>query len=316
MKNKILSMVVFVIFSAIGCFWIYSQNYKDNAISSSGDSATTRVSSVQPYDNLIYETEKNDTKKLEHPGDLSDILKRGKLVVCALKNDQNAVYQVKTSNGYAGEDVRIASELGKVLGVKVLYRMVYETNDDVVDAVNRGEGDLGLADLSYTDERAKKVLFTEPYVVLQKVLLVNRVALTKKPGASLERLLDRKDVNIAVMKGTSYERFAKKLFPKAKIHAETDWMEGAVKKLEEGKVVSIFRSSLRMGKLLADRPQISMHFVPLVLKGEKDTISAVTNINSPAFVLFINNFLKNNYEILTVEELQKLYQKLYEEQKI
>ena len=42
--------------------------------------------------------------------------------------------------------------------------------------------------------------------------------------------------------------------------------------------------------------------------------SAVPNLRE--FVLFINNFLKNNYEILTVEELQKLYQKLYEEQKI
>lgn len=260
-----------------------------------------------PYKNVNYQVYPSKIQEKYSFGNLFDILKRKELVVYALKRDYNQFFQMKVDGGYIGEDVRLASELGKFLGVKVTYKMIYNSNDDVVDAVNRGEGDIGLAKLSYTPERSRKVLYSAPYVNSRKMVLIDRIAAADSVNNTLLKVLNNKKSIIGVIKGTSYESFARTLFPKAQISAEEKWEEGAVAKLEKGELVAVLRDELRIKTLMTTNPKLLLNFMPVILKGEEDSMAAITNLNGYALIMFINKFIENEYKATSVNEIIDYY---------
>lgn len=304
--KKKLFLFLFFIIAIVGFNYFYQSISKLDVLSL--EKKTTENQLFYPYKNINYQFRNDTLGNLKQYGNLEDILRRRELVVCALKRDYNQFFQMGIKNGYIGEDVRLASELGVALGVKVIYKMIYESNDDVVDAVSRGEGDIGLAKLSYTPERARKVLYSSPYFISRKVVLINRVVTINTANDSLEKILNNQNSKISVMKDTSYESFAKFLFPKAQILPETDWENGAIAKLEKGGAIAVVRDELRVKTLLGDKPSLFLNFMPVILKGEKDSMAVVANMKASALVSFINKFLDLNYKQLTVSDLIKKYE--------
>ena len=239
-------------------------------------------------------------------GNLADILKRGEMVICALKQ-YNQFFQMKTENGYLGEDIRLATELGRALGVKVIYKMAYDTNDDVVDAIHNGEGDIGLAKLSYTTERARKVAYSRPYLIVNRAVLLNRIAMIDKGNNTLNKVLNNMRSKIAVLQNTSYVTFAKDLLPNAQIDGETEWENGAIKKLISGEVIALIRDAFVIKSLIRAKPELLLNFVPIALKDQYDSISAITSVKAHALISYIDKFLENEYKILSVSEVLNTY---------
>ncbi|MDR1391232.1 MAG: transporter substrate-binding domain-containing protein [Holosporales bacterium] len=264
---------------------------------------------LTPYKDIFYQFEKPQPEEDidKQFGSLEDIVKRRELVICAIKNENNPCFQMKVDGGYIGEDVRLAQGFGEMLGVKVSYRMIYDTYDDVVDAIKRGEGDIGIAKLSYTPERCRKVLYTLPYVISRKTVLINRLVAEKYNSENLVGILDNEDATIAVMENTCYGSFAKSLFPKSKIKLEKKWENGLILKLIEGKIIAAIRDELRVNLLLHSNPNLLLRILPLVLKDEHDSIAAVINMKGGALVSFINKYLSSNYKISTSAQLMEKY---------
>ena len=240
-------------------------------------------------------------------GNLADILKRGEIIICALKLRNNNFFQMQIKDGYIGEDVRFATELGEALGVKVIYKMVYDTNEDVVNAIHNGEGDVGLAKLSYTPERARKVAYSDPYVISRKVILLNRTSTIGSDNKTLDKILNHPETKIAVMKNTSHESFMKSMFPNALIIVEDEWENGCIQKLTNGEVMAVSRDELRINTLINEHPTILLSFMPLVLKETIDSISAITSTKENSLVSYINKFLENDYKVLTSKEVLNIY---------
>lgn len=240
-------------------------------------------------------------------GNLADILKRGEMVICARKERYVACCQMQTKDGYIGEDVRLATELGNALGVKIIYKMVYDTYDDVVEAIYNCEGDVGIANLSYTPTRAKKVMFSSPYVILNKAILINRLAMVGQKARNLSEILNVPAAKIAALKNTSNENFAKEIFSEAQILGEAEWETGAIKKLQQTEVVAVVDDNMLIGTLIMEQPNLLLKFLPVILKESKDPISAITNIKEYSLNLFINKFLENKYKILSIPEVLETY---------
>ena len=262
---------------------------------------------VPHYDNIEFTYENRPIKKNAICGDLADILKRGELVICALKSQYNQFFQMKTEHGYIGEDIRLATELGKALGVKVIYKMTYDTNEDVVNAVYNEEGDIGLAKLSYTVERARKIAYSKPYILSKKTVLLNRISMIDKNNKTLNKILNNLKAKIAVMQNTSYTTFSKELFPNAQIYGEKEWENGAVNKLINGDVVALIRDELRIKALIKTRPELLLNFIPITLKNTQDSISAITSAKAHSLISYIDRFLENEYKVLTVKEILNIY---------
>lgn len=128
---------------------------------------------------------------------LNDLAPTG--VVRAAINVGNPVLAAKAEGGGEphGVSVDIARELGRRLGRPVRF-IVFETAGLVVDALARGEWDVGF--LANEPARADRVTFSAPYVVIEGAYLVWKDA----PFASTAEL-DRAGARIAVGLNAAYD---------------------------------------------------------------------------------------------------------------
>lgn len=253
-------------------------------------------------------------EKVEY-GDFDDIIKRGELVVCSVRDTSNTLFLMKKKGSenekkldLIGEDIELAKQIAKALGVKLVFRLCYESYDDVVNAIANGEGDIGISKLSYTIERSRKVMYTEPYVIAKKTLLMNRQIAESDQETSIRNLLNNKNFKIGVAKGASYAEFVHLLFPEIQVVELENFGEDAVQKLKNNDIIAAIRDNLRIHLLLNKHPELSLKFIPIFLKGENDYISGIVNYKSMKLLNFVNKLLKYEIGMKTMDELIKIYE--------
>jgi ABC-type amino acid transport substrate-binding protein len=242
-------------------------------------------------------------------GDIKDILRRGELIVCAKKDDHNLFFQMKMEDGkYVGKDIDFTKQIAAALGVKLTYRMIYDTHDKVVEAISRGEGDIGVADLSYTQERSRKVLYSIPYVVPKKMLLVDRVFLEKKDEKTLTKLLNNNDTIICTAANTSYETFIKQMFPKANVLSKENWEETITETIRNREISATIRDDIRIKFLIKKHPDLLIMAMPIIINHEEDQIAAVVNFKSVQLLLWLNKFIETEAKIESADSILKKYE--------
>jgi len=261
-----------------------------------------------------YQTERSDITKGKGIiyGDIDNILKRKFLVVCSNKNTNRPLFLMKKHNtknkfDLTGEDIELAKKLAKALGVRLIFRCCYEHFDDVIDAIERGEGDIGISELSYTTHRSRKVIYTHPYVILKKMFLVNRQTLEMYESKSIKELIEDGNFPIAT-EDHSYIEFAQELFPNTKILVIDDWDNKIGKKIKRKELIVTLNDETKIKTLLNRNPSLSLNLVPLILKGEKDSISMVVNFRGLKLLNWINKFLKSEVHIENIDNLMKKYE--------
>ena len=99
---------------------------------------------------------------------------------CAPKKDPNVLvmatnaafppYEFKEGEGYAGIDVEIAEAIAKKLGKKLEIADI--DFGAIIDGVQTGKYDFGMAGLTVTDERKEQVNFTASYATGVQVIIV------------------------------------------------------------------------------------------------------------------------------------------------
>ncbi|CAO5681119.1 MAG: Membrane-bound lytic murein transglycosylase F [Holosporales bacterium] len=242
--------------------------------------------------------------------EIQKIVKRGKLIVLMLKNDYNPLFSMKQKNGdRVGVDIDMSKKLANALGVELEIKDCYEKYDDVVDAIAKGEGDIGISKLSYTVDRARKVIFSSPYVIMKKGLLINRVNLSKNHQTPvIKDLLNRKGAQILISPG-SYNNFSTMVFPDAQIIQSEKWETEGLDKLSKGEYLAAFRDELRIRLALRERPRLSIHLLPVILKEEDDPIHMIVNKNNFGFLLWVDYFLENYMHPYTLDQLFNEYGK-------
>lgn len=273
---------------------------------------------VYPTENkevkVEYQTERPDITKEKGIiyGDIDNILKRKFLVVCSNKDTNRPLFLMKKHNkknkfDLTGEDIELAKKLAKALGVKLIFRCCYEHFDDVIDAIEHGEGDIGISELSYTTHRSRKVIYTHPYVILKKMLLVNRQTLEMYESKSVKELIENGDFPIAT-EDHSYIEFAQELFPNTKILVIDDWDNKIGEKIKSKELIATLNDETKIKTLLNRSPSLSLNLVPLILKGEKDCISMAVNFKGLKLSNWINKFLKSEVPIENIDNLMKKYE--------
>lgn len=248
-------------------------------------------------------------------GDINDIIKRGEIVVCSVSNTSNPLFLMKKKGSenkekldLVGADIELAKRIAKGLGVRLLFRLCYKSYEDVVKAIAKGEGDIGIAKLSYTTERSRKVMYTEPYVIAKKTLLMSRQIAESNQEKSVKDLINDERFKIGVAKGASYVEFAKLLFPKSQILELNNWEKQTVEKLKNKEIIATLRDNLRVNLLMNQHPELSLKFIPIILKGENDYISGIVNYKSLELLNWINKFLESETKIKTIDDLMKEYE--------
>lgn len=244
--------------------------------------------------------------------ELKQIIDRGKLIV-ATNKAENPLFQMKDEKGeYVGQDMEMAKMLGEALGVPVEIIRTASSNDEVIEQIAKGEADIGISKLSYTTERAKKVLFTMPYLLPNKALVVNRARLEKLgKQALLREALNDPLVSIGVVKKSSYVDYAKHFFPRAEVKSY-DWST-ILPDLISGKTVAGFGDEIRVKVLLKKNPEAALNVLPIIIKGQDDPLVMAVRKDAPLFLLWVNTLLdRGDYKIPEVNELIDRYLKILE----
>lgn len=234
---------------------------------------------------------------------LEKIKKRGYIAV-ALEPGYMP-FEMKTKSGeLIGFDVEMMQLFAKKLGVKVKF--VPTAWDGIIPALMTKDKDTDPIDLiasgmTVTEERAKKVNFSEPYFKTGQAFFVSKKS-TKKIASYKD--LDQKGLIIATKLGVTAEQACKKLFTKATIKlfktegaAATEVMNGRadVMVYDQPYIASFVKKNGEFVKAFltpfTDEP-LAMAF----RKGDKDLLAAA------------NAFIK---EFKATEKYKELYKKYF-----
>lgn len=240
--------------------------------------------------------EHNNTIKLRAISDIQNIISKGTLVISVHATDNPPFYMVDEEGNLVGSDIDMAKTVAKAIGVKPVFIRKAKTYDEIVDMVASGECDISISKISFTPERARRVFFSHPYMILRKALIFNRLKLTKinaKIGYdTIKQMFDSGEAKINVISKSSYIVFAKNLFPKAPIEEFKDW-SSSLASVVKGESLCAFRDEVEIKKHLLMNPSDNLYVSGLVLKEENDNLYIIISPQYPSLADFLNILLSN-----------------------
>jgi polar amino acid transport system substrate-binding protein len=128
-------------------------------------------------------------------------------------------FTAKTKEGtLMGYEIELAHLLADAMGVRL--RFIEKPFVELLPALEKGEIDMVMSGMTITPERNLRVAFVGPYIVTGKSILAK-----SKRLAALDEMdeLNRPTISVAVLDGSTSERFVESLVPKVKLTATKDY---------------------------------------------------------------------------------------------
>jgi polar amino acid transport system substrate-binding protein len=234
--------------------------------------------------------------------DIARIVNRGELVVAMLGVDTPPFFYTK-NNELVGLEVDIAKAIAKELKVSVRFDRSAQTFNEVIGVVARQEADLGISKLSRTLARAQTISFTDPYLRLNHAFILNRVKFAQAArDRPLPEVIRSFKGSIGVIAKSSFADYAIKNFPQAEIRDFPSWGE-VLKALEKGEVMAAYRDEFEIKRILKRDPTISLTLRTVTFKDLEDTLGIAVGIQDPTLLAFVNQFLAEGTEKLTIDKV-------------
>lgn len=234
--------------------------------------------------------------------DIARIVSRGELVVAMLGVDTPPFFYEKNGE-LIGLEVDLAKAMAKELGVKVRFNRSARTFNATVDLVARGEADMAISKISRTLARSQMISFTQPYLTLNHALILNRVSFAQfareRPVTDVIR---RYNGTIGVISKSSFQDYAARYFPKAKVKDYPSWPE-VLKALEKGEVMAAYRDEFEIKRILKTDPTSSLTLRTVTLKDLEDTLGIAIGINDRTLLAFANEYLTQRTDKLNINKV-------------
>ena len=160
---------------------------------------------------------------------LSKIYKNGELRVGT--SGSQPPFTMKSKEGQLmGYEIELAKLLTDAMSLKLKF--VEKPFSELLPALEKGEIDVIMSGMTITPERNINFTFVGPYLVSGKSILAKAKRLS-----ALDEIaeINRSTVTIAVLKGTTSQRFVEKMVPNVKLVTTPDY-DSAVKMVLEDKV--------------------------------------------------------------------------------
>lgn len=205
-----------------------------------------------------------------------------------------------------GSDIDLARHLALVLDVDVVFDRRWTSFNAVVDAVAAGHVDVGISKLSATADRAVKVLFSRPIITPRHALLINRLSLAKRAGATDPLSIINRDFDgkVGVIAQSSYVTIARNILGKADIQEFPSW-EAAISAVETGQVDLAYRDEIEIKKLVRSKPDLHLNLRSAVVTDFHDSIAVALPSNSRQLQALLNIIIESSQKISVDQLLDK-----------
>lgn len=183
-----------------------------------------------------------------------------------------APYEYYSNGEIVGVDIEIAERIAKSLGRKLVVKDV--AFDSIINEVKTGKSDIGAAGISYTEERAREVLFTDNYATSKQVIVVNK----KSNITSKENLVGK----VAVQLGTTADSYLTKNTNVTLIREKK--FLAAIQDLKNGKVDAVVMDELPALKLVTsemkilDEPLVTDSYGMVIAKGNTELLEKCNQV--------------------------------------
>jgi polar amino acid transport system substrate-binding protein len=217
-------------------------------------------------------------------GTLDEIVKRGELRVAVQSGA--APYAFVDKNGkHTGSMVEFTREMATRMGVKL--KILDFDWDGLIPALLSGKADILAADMTPTLKRALKLTFADPWYYVQPCIFT-------KIGAPYQTLEDvnKSDVTVGVLLGSTGETIAKKALPNAEIKTFKGGGRMIVQALLAGHVDAGVNDDLAVLTVLPDYPPNSIRLLDKRLGTGKDPLAFAVRPESVNLWQWINLFFK------------------------
>jgi len=179
-----------------------------------------------------------------------DVLKVG---VSATREPMSFVDAEGRVTGHDGELARLFAER--------LNRPIEFVNsrwDALIPALESGKVDVIVTGMSYTDERAKRIDFTDTYYTNRLVLLArNGTAANSTSGKQLSETDQLANESIAILQGSAFDVFAQKVYPDADLQFYNT-IADMLAAVEKGKATAGFSDFDLLRQALKANPQLAI----------------------------------------------------------
>ena len=267
------------------------------AAASAAVQATTAALGLSPAPALV----KVPDGRLLAP-DIARIVTRGELVVAMLGVDTPPFFYEKKGE-LVGLEVDLARAIAKELGVNVRFNRTPKTFNAVVDTIARGEADIAISKLSRTLARAQVISFSHPYLSLNHALILNRVKFAQfARDRALPEVIRGFSGSVGVIAKSSFADYAKRNFPNAKVVEYPGWGD-VLKALDKGEVIGAYRDEFEVKRILKTDPTASLVLRTVTFKDLEDTLGIAVGIGDPVLLAFINEFLSQRADKLTISKV-------------
>lgn len=233
---------------------------------------------------------------------IARIVNRGELVVAMLGVDQPPFFYVK-DNELVGLDVNLAKSIARELNVKVRFDRRARTFNEVIDLLARQEADLAISKISRTLARAQMISFTEPYLRLNHAFVLNRIKFAELArNRPLPVVVREFTGSIGVIAKSSFSDYARKNFPRSKIREFPSWSD-VINALHKGEILAAYRDEFEAKRILKNDTTASLTLRTVTFKDLEDSLSIAVGIQDPTLLAFVNQFLSDSTNILTIDQV-------------
>lgn len=215
-----------------------------------------------------------------HADRLDDIKKAGVLRVAAFDGNPPFGYVDGASKKIVGLDIDYANALGKKLGVKV--EIVPTNPANRIPLLTSNKVDLVFANFTITEDRAKVIDFSLPYIASGQQFLAKKGVL-KSAG-------DIRKVRVGTDKGTTMETTLREKYPDTKVVLYDDTPLGLAA-LRNGNIQAFSQDGTKLTAILAALPDKEKYEIPpFAISEEYEGIGAPKG--ETRLVTYLNDWLR------------------------
>ena len=157
-----------------------------------------------------------------------------------------APYEYFSDGKIVGVDVDIASEIAKEMGKKLVVKDV--AFDSIIHEVKSGKADIGVAGISYSEERAKQVDFSVNYTTSKQVVIVRK-------NSKIHDVSEINNKRIAVQLGSVADLYVSEEYDNKNIIRQKKYL-AAIQDLKDNKVDCVVMDELPAKQIVSENNDI------------------------------------------------------------
>lgn len=215
---------------------------------------------------------------------IDEIKERGHITVAVLNDDYFPYYYVGSNEQITGSDIDLANLLGEELGVEVRYNRSADTYLKLIELIDNRVADIIISRFPRELLYSEKVLITDPYLKIDKGLLLNRIKLYQNMGKNQNTKSFIKDFNgkIGVVKKSSDHERVKSNFIKADIVKYRN-IDRCINDLLKGDILAIYDDTVNIDTVLEKNPKYLLNLQKVILTDINDYLVMAVNKNEILF---------------------------------